>query len=267
MTLDTAMPDDGNDPHDGLPVTMCARDLAAAQNVAPHRHPWGQLTHAPDGVLRVTVADSTWIVPPSRAIWIAPGVEHAVTGMQATRLRPLRILAARAPFPGPDCRVLEVSGLLDELIAALEQLAPTAPGTRAQLLGNLLLDEMARCATRPIRVPLPRDKRLAALCASLIDDPASALTLAGWATRVGASERTLARLFERELGMRFGQWRQQVRLAHAAPLIARGMPLGRVAEQLGYASQSAFSQMFRKTFGCSPSAFFAGRSALDKRST
>ncbi|AVR97574.1 helix-turn-helix transcriptional regulator [Pseudoduganella armeniaca] len=263
--LPAFLPDDGHDPHELLPVTMCARDLAAAQNVAPHSHPWGQLTHAPDGVLRVTVADSTWIVPPSRAIWVAPEVEHAVTGMQATRLRPLRILAARAPFAGPDCRVLAVSGLLHELIAALEQLAPTAPGARAQLLGNLLLDEMARCATRPIRVPLPRDKRLAALCASLIDDPGATLTLAGWAARVGASERTLARLFERELGMSFGQWRQQVRLAHAAPLLARGMPLGRVAEQLGYASQSAFSQMFRKTFGSSPSAFFAPARTAGRR--
>jgi AraC-like DNA-binding protein len=30
-----------------------------------------------------------------------------------------------------------------------------------------------------------------------------------------------------------------------------------VAEQLGYASQSAFSAMFKKTFGTTPSAFFA----------
>jgi AraC-like DNA-binding protein len=56
--------------------------------------------------------------------------------------------------------------------------------------------------------------------------------------------------------MSFGQWRQQLRLAHAAPLIARGLPLSHVAEQLGYASQSAFSAMFKKTFGTSPSAFF-----------
>ena len=78
-----------------------------------------------------------------------------------------------------------------------------------------------------------------------------------WAGRVGASERTLTRLFERELGMSFVQWRQQVRLAHAAPLIARGMPLSQVAAQLGYASQSAFSAMFKKTFGSTPTAFFS----------
>jgi AraC-like DNA-binding protein len=91
----------------------------------------------------------------------------------------------------------------------------------------------------------------------LIADPGAELTLSDWAGQVGASERTLTRLFERELGMSFGGWRQQVRLAHAAPLIARGVPLSQVSAQLGYASQSAFSAMFKKTFGCSPSMFFS----------
>jgi AraC-like DNA-binding protein len=57
--------------------------------------------------------------------------------------------------------------------------------------------------------------------------------------------------------MKFGQWRQQMRLAHAAPLIAGGRPLSQVAAELGYTSQSAFSAMFKKTFGQSPSVFFA----------
>jgi AraC-like DNA-binding protein len=248
---------DGFEPTLECPITLIVRDLERSDSLLPHRHSWGQLTHSVDGVLRVTAADSTWIVPPSRAVWIAPGVEHAVTVLDSTRLRPLRILAARAPFPDEACRVLEVSPLLRELILALEQLPPLAPSPRATLLSELMLDELARCETRPIRVPLPRDKRLQSLCARLIDEPGAALTLADWAGQVGASERTLARLFERELGMRFGQWRQQVRLAHAAPMIAGGMPLARVAEELGYASQSAFSQMFRKTFGTTPSAFFA----------
>ncbi|MBB3222550.1 AraC family transcriptional regulator [Pseudoduganella umbonata] len=250
---------DGFEPTPARPITLIARDLDRRDAMLPHRHTWGQLTHALDGVLRVTAADSTWIVPPSRAVWIAPGVEHSVMVLQAIRLRPVRILAERAPFPDEACRVLEVSALLRELILALEQLPPLAPSPRATMLSELMLDEVARCETRPIRVPLPRDKRLQSLCGRLIDAPGAALTLADWAGQVGASERTLARLFEKELGMSFGQWRQQVRLAHAAPMIAGGMPLARVAEELGYASQSAFSQMFRKTFGTTPSAFFSER--------
>lgn len=247
------------DPTPARPVTLTARDLEAADSVAPHTHTFGQLTYAREGVIRLTATGSSWIVPPSRAIWTAPGVVHAVTVLEPVRLRPVRIHAARTPFPGEDCRVLDVSTLLRELILALEQLPALEVSPRATLLSELMLDELARAPALPIRIPLPRDKRLQSLCERLLDAPGATQTLADWARQVGASERTLARLFERELGMSFGQWRQQARLAHAAPLIARGMPLARVAEELGYTSQSAFSHMFRKTFGCSPSAFFAQR--------
>ncbi|NHZ63662.1 helix-turn-helix domain-containing protein [Massilia sp. CCM 8694] len=245
-------------PTPARPVRALARDLDITQSLDPHRHAWGQVTFALSGVLRVTTPGASWILPPLRAIWVAPEVIHSVHVLEDARLRPLGILAARAPFEGDECRVLAVSALLRELIVALGE---TGAGPRETLLAELILDELPGAATRPMRVPLPQDKRLGALCAALIDDPASQLTLSQWAARVGASERTLTRLFESELGMRFGHWRQQVRLAHAAPLIARGMPLSQVAGELGYASQSAFSAMFKKTFGSSPSAFFAGDSA------
>ncbi|WP_026354652.1 AraC family transcriptional regulator [Massilia niastensis] len=250
-------PGPGPDPTRQCPVTLSARMLPADTMIGAHSHAWGQLTYAANGVIRVSAEDSSWIVPPQRAIWIAPGIEHEVTMLDAACLSPLRVHASRAPFPGETCRVLEVSGLLRELIAALDTGTKDLPPERAALIGELILDELVRAPTRPIRVPMPRDKRLKGLCAALVDAPGDGQTLAQWAGAVGASERTLARLFEKELGMSFGQWRQQVRLAHAAPLIARGMPLWQVAGQLGYASQSAFTAMFRKTFGCTPSAFFA----------
>ncbi|SHN04803.1 AraC-type DNA-binding protein [Duganella sacchari] len=243
-------------PTEAHPLTMSGRDLEADDVLLPHHHPWGQFTYAMQGVMRVDANHSSWIVPPQRAIWVPPDVVHGVTILENTRLRPLCIHASRSPFPGNDCKVVEVSSLLRELMAALEQHDQHEQSGRERLLMELLLDEMPRCAERPVRVPLPTDKRLKALCDALIADPGAECTLADWATQVGASERTLTRLFERELGMGFGHWRQQVRLAHAAPLIARGVPLSQVAAELGYASQSAFSAMFKKTFGCSPSTFF-----------
>lgn len=44
-------------------------------------------------------------------------------------------------------------------------------------------------------------------------------------------------------------------LASAIPLMSQGLPLSRIAQALGYNSQSAFSAMFRRAFGQSPSAF------------
>ncbi|WP_194721574.1 AraC family transcriptional regulator [Noviherbaspirillum malthae] len=245
----------GRAPSPERPVRMMARDLDVAEVLAGHHHVWGQVTYAIEGVLRVTAENSTWIVPPHRAIWIPPLLNHEVTTLEKTRLRALYVHADSAPFHGTQCEVLEVSPLLRELVVALGH--ADEGSVRETLLSALLLNELAGLATLPIRVALPSDKRLKALCESVIADPASPLTLEEWAEQVGASARTLARLFERELGTSFREWRQQVRLAHAAPLIARGMPLSQVAAELGYASQSAFSAMFRKTFGQPPSVFFA----------
>jgi AraC-like DNA-binding protein/quercetin dioxygenase-like cupin family protein len=248
------LPRPGTGPTQKRPVRLVARDLEASELLAAHAHAWGQVTYALDGVVRVNVGNSSWIVPPMRAIWTPPNTVHEVATLEKSRLRALYIHADVSPFHGSDCQVLEVSALLRELIVALSLVDAGEP--REALLAALVLNEVARSATLPIRVALPADKRLRALCETLIADPASGLTLEQWAQRVGASGRTLARLFERELGMSFSRWRQQVRLAHAAPLITRGLPLSRVASELGYASQSAFSAMFKKTFGQSPSAFF-----------
>ncbi|MES2933449.1 MAG: helix-turn-helix transcriptional regulator [Pseudomonadota bacterium] len=244
----------GTAPTPSRPLRLVARDLDASESLAAHSHPWGQVTYALEGVVRVTVGNSTWIVPPLRAIWIPPEANHELITLEKAHLRALYVHADVIPFDSKQCLVLEVSALLRELIVALA--AHDQPGAREAKLTALILEEIANAATLPMHLALPRDKRLKLLCETLIAEPAAQLTLADWALRVGASERTLARLFEQDLGMSFGQWRQQMRLAHAAPLIARGLPLSQVAFELGYASQSAFSAMFKKAFGQSPSAFY-----------
>ncbi|UUZ74147.1 AraC family transcriptional regulator [Polaromonas sp. P1(28)-8] len=94
-----------------------------------------------------------------------------------------------------------------------------------------------------------------ALCTAVLGAPSERATLAEWAAEIGASERTVARLFRDELGMSYQQWRQQAVLAHALPLLARGTPVSLVAAASGYASDSAFSAMFKSTMGQTPSHF------------
>ena len=236
-------------------VYLTARDLNERELLKPHSHTWGQLSWTRDGVIRVTVGNTTWIVPPSRAIWIPVGVTHTVEILERARVRALHVHAYAVPLRGGQCLVLDVSPLLRELIIALGQADELS--AREKLISKMILNEISNATTLPLGVALPSDKRLRVLCESLVADPSLKFTLNEWAQRVGASERTLARLFEQDVGMNFGQWRQQMRLAHAAPLIASGQPLSQVAAELGYTSQSAFSAMFRKTFGQSPSTFYA----------
>jgi AraC-like DNA-binding protein len=57
--------------------------------------------------------------------------------------------------------------------------------------------------------------------------------------KVGASERTLARLFREETHLSFSEWRQRIRLLEAVCNLARGVTVSKLAHELGYASASA----------------------------
>ena len=65
----------------------------------------------------------------------------------------------------------------------------------------------------------------------------------------------MARLFQSETGLSFGAWRQQARLLEAMGRLGSGAPVTQVALDLGYDSVSAFSAMFRRAAGASPSAY------------
>jgi AraC-like DNA-binding protein len=257
--------------------------MAAATRIEPHRHAWAQVAYSSAGVLRVTAEQHTYIVPPSRAVWIPPGVEHVVTVVEDADLRtlylhlvagqdgpaglavetastPVRLPADRRAAPAwGRCRVLEVSPLLRELVEQLGDAATEVPAQceRLRLCAALVQDELRRAPTVSLGVGLPADKRLRTLCEAVLDDPARHATLAGWAREAGASVRTVARLFQQELGTTFVEWRQQVLLAKALSMAARKRPMAHIAAELGYASASAFSAMVRRSVGVSPSRFFA----------
>ena len=257
-------------PYQHEPVTVNLRHPPANLHVPRHSHEWAQIAYPYMGAIKVSAANTVWIVPPLRAVWIPPNIEHEVSMLGEVELRTIYVAPEAAPRPLDTCSVFEVSDLLRALFEALRttELHLTGEAARRRhLLTELLLAEVKQAPSLSLGLPMPRDRRLQALCHALANDPGSSLTLEGWAKRVGGSSRTLARLFQKELGMGFGAWRQQLRLARAFDLIGRGNLLGDVAERMGYASQSAFSAMFRRTFGVPPSQFADDRSESSRRTT
>ncbi|RZJ14414.1 MAG: AraC family transcriptional regulator [Acidovorax sp.] len=250
-------------PTPASPVRVRARDMPADTHFEPHRHAWGQLAYCASGVIQVSVhapdAATAYIVPPSRAVWIAPGALHAVAVLEAAAFRTLYIDPGVVPADGASCRVLAVTPLLRELVSALDPVGGPHPGAaREAALTALVLDEIGQAERLALGVPLPgphSDKRLRALCQAVLHEPGRYATLQDWAADSGASERTLARLFRAQFGMGFAQWRRQAVLAHALPRLARGEPVGQVAAGSGYASESAFSAMFKAAMGQSPRRF------------
>ena len=272
-------------PDRSRPVRAKVRQLAADTQVMPHSHPWAQVAISTTGVIRLTADRGTYIVPPSRALWIPPGVEHAVTMVEAADLRTLYFYQPRGrcgpgtlgnPTPSQaeqaawrQCRVLEVSDLLRALVREMPTASDDGPALtpaerlRERHLSALVCDELGRANAVKLGVDLPHDKRLRHLCEAVLADPTRHETLSAWAQDTGASPRTVARLFRTELSSTFTQWRQQVILAKAVSLAAGRMPMGQIAAELGY-SPSAFSAMVRRSMGQPPGQFL-GRQAASSR--
>ncbi|MEX2451829.1 MAG: helix-turn-helix transcriptional regulator [Rhodospirillales bacterium] len=239
------------------PVVALASDYPAHAVISPHHHPRAQLVYAERGVMTVRTGQGSWVVPPERAVWVPALTDHAVHAKTAIAMRSLYIEPAAAPSLPKTCAVVGVSPLLRELIlrtAGLPRLYdPDGPDGR---LVALLLDEIRMLPTLPLHLPMPNDPRLVKIARAILDAPASGETLEDWGNRAGASSRTLARLFVKETGMTFGRWRQQMRLLAALERLATGQSVTTVAMDLGYESPSAFSSMFKRALGKSPSAYF-----------
>ena len=75
--------------------------------------------------------------------------------------------------------------------------------------------------------------------------------------------RTLTRLFQRETGMSFVRWRQQLHIGLALQRLASGTSVTNVALDLGYESTSAFIAMFRRMLGTTPARYFSEAAVAD----
>jgi len=251
-------------PTAGRPLRAKSRLLEHLADIQPHHHDWAQLVFSFSGAVRVGTERSTYIVPPSRAVWIPAGLEHAVTAIERADLRTLYVLAHLLDGEAwAGCRVLEVSPLLRELVLALPtEPDPCPPETaddvsRRHGLETLVVHELRRARPLALGVALPQDARLRRLCEAMLQEPGRHAGLDAWAQEAGASPRTLNRLFREQLGTSFAQWRSQLLLAHALTLAARGRPMSHIATELGYTSASAFTAMVTRTVGMPPSRFFA----------
>lgn len=240
------------------PVAAMAKEFDDGHHIPPHAHERPQLIFAARGVMTVSTGEGAWVVPPQRALWMPAGTAHEIRMAGQVSMRTLYIHpdASRDRLPATT-RVIAVSPLLRELIlrACLLPVLYDETGADGRVMA-LILDEIAALPSLALDLPTPRDSRLQALCRRLRADPGDTRTLDAWAREAGASARTLARLFQRETGLTFADWRQQARLLAAMARLAEGQPITRIALDLGYESPSAFAAMFRRTLGAPPSRYF-----------
>lgn len=232
---------------------VCTLPMPAGTRFVWHEHGEHQLAWSPEGVLVVATNNGTYVLPPTRALWIPAGVAHETGASGAAVLRSVYLVPTKARALWESPTPVTVTPLLAGLIDYLEHELPSAERRRAE---GLLFDLLEPVPAATIDVRLPVDPRACDVAERLLADPADPRTLPAWGHDVGASSRTLARAFLAETGLSFGRWRTLVRLQASLRHLADGVPVTVVAGRVGYRTPSAFVAAFRAQTGVTPGRYF-----------
>lgn len=236
---------------DGITVEGLATDYPAGMVVEAHVHDGHQIVHASDGVSRVVCQDATWVLPPGRGLWVPAHTEHEVRCVSAVRMRTVYLTGARPGFPTDVC-VVAVSPLLREIIVRFSE---GAGSSSVAHLKALLIEEIVRAEVTPLRLPVPKDPRIARLIEALCAQPGQPATLEDWSRSLSMSRRSLIRHIHAETGMSFRELRRQARVIAALERLAVGQAVTAVAFDVGFESPSAFIVAFKAVTGVTPGQY------------
>ncbi|WP_319519293.1 helix-turn-helix transcriptional regulator [uncultured Martelella sp.] len=248
------------------PVTARVQRWQAGEiGRAPHAHPRGQLLWAEEGILTVRACGTRWLAPTSHAIWIPGGTVHDVMMETDVSACFIYIDPSVSGVREKRCEVLHMTPLMRQLLLRFRNPGPETDGRQGRLsrLCAVIIDELATLPNAPLSLPAGIDPRLKRVTGRLLERPDDNANLGELARFAGAGTRTLERLFQRETGLRFSEWRSRLRLMEAINHLSHGRSSVEIAGLLGYRSASAFVAAFRRHFGVPPQSYLKAGSADD----
>tara|TARA_Y100001956_G_scaffold47156_1_gene45883 strand:+ start:8099 stop:8875 length:777 start_codon:yes stop_codon:yes gene_type:complete len=219
-----------------------------------HRHQKGQLLYAPQGCMHFALQGSICVLPPSKAVWIPGGVEHRAIMSNVVEYRSLY-------FDSTDFHCLkeiamiEVNELLKSLINTMALWPWDKKPEQSHYYTQLFWHEFEQAKRQSFFLPLPSDKRLTGLLREMNQEDYLLPELNSLAQSVGASSKTLTRLFKTQTGMTYQEWKQQWRLLKAIQWLCQARQVTEVAYRLNFSSDSAFIAFFKKQTGMTPLSF------------
>lgn len=246
--------------HIDRPVIALGRAYPDGFVIGTHRHRRGQLISSASGVIVLGTHTGTWVMPPERGLWIPPATDHNVRMVGAVSMQSLYLAPDAAAQMPAHCEVLGISPFMRSLMTeALKLPLEYDPDGRAGSLMSLIRHEMRLLPVLPLSLPYPAHDGLARRCRRFVKRPNVHDTIEDWSRELAMSRRAFTRLFRRETGLSFVEWRQQACLLLAMPRLVGGEPVTSVALDLGYENPAAFTIMFKRAFGAPPLTYLGLR--------
>ncbi|MEG0188889.1 MAG: AraC family transcriptional regulator, partial [Algoriella sp.] len=118
-----------------------------------------------------------------------------------------------------------------------------------------ILPKVSKTSLR-LALPLPHDERLKKIVQFLDDNMDSSITMKKITAEFGFSERSLSRLFQKDLAMTFVQYFTILRMLRALQLLIDGSySISEISNMVGYNSLPTFSNTFQKVIGVRPTDY------------
>jgi hypothetical protein len=196
-------------------------ELDRGRGLHQHSHANHKLAATANGVLVLVVNGRSWVLPRTRGLWIPAELPHAVQTSGPATMLTAYVNPRHCPLDGGSPTVFDASGLAGELIQRLAR-AELPPAQRARTEA-VLWDVIRPLTVTTLSPPLPLDDRARRVADSLLADVTDSRALAAWGRTVGASARTLARLFVAETDSTTSSMNANV---SSPPLWQTGDPFG-----------------------------------------
>ncbi|WP_295898891.1 AraC family transcriptional regulator [uncultured Vibrio sp.] len=221
-----------------------------------HFHPWHQIVFPLTGLLQSEIATKSIIVPHNGMLYIPANTTHKSVAVTDTQFFAIYLNPEHSVSYSKRAKSCAVTPLTKQML--LQLLSSDLERYTEQMETNLLSvlrDQISLSETYEIPLLIPTDRRLNAIFEQLQRYPDLSLTLPEWANKVGASERTLSRVCAKEFNQSFSLWRQNVRLVLSLQMLEAQDSIQNIAIELGYTSDSAYIQAFKRVFGQTPNRY------------
>ncbi|WP_031809527.1 AraC family transcriptional regulator [Vibrio parahaemolyticus] len=238
------------------PVLVKTIDMPKGYIDALHQHTWHQIIFPIKGLLQTQTEHYQHLVPHTSALFVPAGVQHESIALCNTIFVGIYLNPEFGATYEPQARTIALTPFLNELLQEIRRQCEGETSHEEVLhLLAVLHDQILKSNVQTFQLLLPQDRRLKLIFEQLTDEPALSCSLKKWGEKIGASERTLSRLFAKEFNTSFLLWRQQIRLIYSLSLLDEELSIQSIADQVGYQNDSSYIKAFKAYFDVTPQQF------------
>ena len=238
------------------PVLVKTIQMAKGYVDKMHSHNWHQIIFPIKGLLQTQSGNYQYLLPHTSALFVPATLSHESIALSHTTFIGIYINPALSRNHTDRLRTLHLTPVLQQLLQEIRRTYSCGHSKDQMIrLLDVLHDQIYTNEIVTFQLLLPQDRRLRFIFNQLSEKPSLDWSLKVWGDKVGASDRTLSRLFFKEFNTSFPRWRQHLRLICSLPLLDQELSIQVIADKIGYKNDSSYIKAFKSYFDLTPQQF------------